>query len=82
LKTDAFKQAVDRGYSIASVSTHPDITTHSPYARVKNMALLHQPLHSHCLNGLKINLLASRFSENIIFLSFIVFTLSAFPHGF
>ncbi|WP_285164199.1 transposase, partial [Klebsiella pasteurii] len=31
-KTEAVKQVVDRGYSVASVATRLDITTHSLYA--------------------------------------------------
>ncbi len=34
-KVEAVKQIVDRGHSIASVVTSPDITTHSLYACVK-----------------------------------------------
>ncbi|WP_407217123.1 IS3 family transposase [Enterobacter hormaechei] len=34
-KTEAVKQVVDRGYSVASVATRLDITTHSLYARIK-----------------------------------------------
>ncbi|HGY5198558.1 TPA: IS3 family transposase [Raoultella ornithinolytica] len=34
-KTEAVKQVVDRGYSVASVATRLDITTHSLYAWVK-----------------------------------------------
>ncbi|WP_120710083.1 IS3 family transposase, partial [Enterobacter hormaechei] len=34
-KTEAVKQVVDRGYSVASVATHLDITTHSLYAWIK-----------------------------------------------
>lgn len=35
-KIEAVKQVVDRGYSVASVATRLDITTHSLYARIKN----------------------------------------------
>jgi len=35
-KTEAVKQVVDRGYSVASVATRLDITTHSLYAWIKN----------------------------------------------
>lgn len=34
-KTEAVKQVVDRGYSVASVATRLYITTHSLYARIK-----------------------------------------------
>ncbi|MCZ9514063.1 IS3 family transposase [Enterobacter hormaechei] len=34
-KTEAVKQVVDRGYSVASVATRLDITTHSLYAWIK-----------------------------------------------
>ncbi|WP_124056733.1 IS3 family transposase [Escherichia coli] len=34
-KIEAVKQVVDRGYSVASVATRLDITTHSLYARIK-----------------------------------------------
>ncbi|HFU0096798.1 TPA: IS3 family transposase, partial [Escherichia coli] len=34
-KTEAAKQVVDRGYSVASVATRLDITTHSLYAWIK-----------------------------------------------
>ena len=34
-KIEAVKQAVDRGYSVASVATRLDITTHSLYAWIK-----------------------------------------------
>nr|BCT73613.1 hypothetical protein [Escherichia coli] len=34
-KTEAVKQVVDRGYSVASVATRLDITTHSLYSRIK-----------------------------------------------
>lgn len=35
-KIEAVKQVVDRGYSVASVATRLDITTHSLYAWIKN----------------------------------------------
>ncbi len=35
-KIEAVKQVVDRGYSVASVATRLDITTHSLYAWLKN----------------------------------------------
>ncbi|MBT1727947.1 IS3 family transposase [Enterobacter quasimori] len=35
-KIEAVKQVVDRGYSVASVATRRDITTHSLYAWIKN----------------------------------------------
>jgi transposase len=31
-KIEAVEQVVDRGYSVSSVATRPDITTHSLYA--------------------------------------------------
>ena len=34
-KTEAVKQIVDRGYSVSSVATRLDITTHSLYAWIK-----------------------------------------------
>ena len=34
-KIEAVKQVVDRGYSVASVATRLDITTHSLYAWIK-----------------------------------------------
>ncbi|MCE9902957.1 IS3 family transposase [Hafnia paralvei] len=34
-KIEAVKQVVDRGYSVASVATRLDITTHSLYSRIK-----------------------------------------------
>ncbi|EAA9319996.1 IS3 family transposase [Salmonella enterica] len=34
-KIEAVKQVVDRGYSVSSVATRLDITTHSLYARIK-----------------------------------------------
>ena len=34
-KTEAVKQVVDRGYSVSSVETRLDITTHSLYAWIK-----------------------------------------------
>ena len=34
-KTEAVKQVVDRGYSVSSVATRLDITTHSIYAWIK-----------------------------------------------
>ncbi|EMP7087981.1 IS3 family transposase [Klebsiella variicola] len=34
-KTEAVKQVVDRGYSVASIATRLDITTHSLYAWIK-----------------------------------------------
>ncbi len=34
-KTEAVKQVVDRGYSVARVATRLDITTHSLYAWIK-----------------------------------------------
>ena len=34
-KTEAVKQVVDRGYSVPSVATRLDITTHSLYAWIK-----------------------------------------------
>ncbi|OWC65977.1 transposase, partial [Escherichia coli] len=34
-KTEAVKQVIDRGYSVASVATRLDITTHSLYAWIK-----------------------------------------------
>lgn len=43
-KIEAVKQVVDRGHSIASVATRPDITMHSLYAWVKSTDLIHQPL--------------------------------------
>ncbi len=36
-KTEAVKQVVDRGYSVASVATRLDITTHSLYASDKEV---------------------------------------------
>ncbi|EPX1316822.1 IS3 family transposase [Escherichia coli] len=38
-KTEAVKQVVDRGYSVASVATRLDITTHSLYAWIKKYGL-------------------------------------------
>ena len=35
-KIEAVKQVVDRGYSVASVATRLDITTHSLYAWIKS----------------------------------------------
>ncbi len=35
-KTEAVKQVVDRGYSVASVATRLDITTHSLYASIRS----------------------------------------------
>lgn len=52
-KIEAIKQSVDRGHSIASVATRLHITTHSFYARVKNMALIHQPLKCSPLPSLR-----------------------------
>lgn len=43
-KIEAVKQVVARGHSIATVATRLDITTHSLYAWVKSMALIHQSL--------------------------------------
>ncbi len=42
-KTEAVKQVIDRGYSVASVATRLDITTHSLYALDKEVrsGLLH-----------------------------------------
>ncbi|MCV3035984.1 transposase, partial [Escherichia coli] len=34
-KIEAVKQVVDRGYSVSSVATRLDITTHSLYAWIK-----------------------------------------------
>ncbi|EMF25824.1 transposase [Citrobacter freundii complex sp. 2024EL-00238] len=34
-KIEAIKQVVDRGYSVSSVATRLDITTHSLYAWIK-----------------------------------------------
>lgn len=34
-KIEAVKQVVDRGYSVSSVATGPEITTHSLYAWIK-----------------------------------------------
>ncbi|OJN36754.1 hypothetical protein BK302_25995, partial [Escherichia coli] len=34
-KIEAVKQVVDRGYSVASVATRLDITTHSLYSWIK-----------------------------------------------
>ncbi|MHA1048188.1 transposase [Enterobacter hormaechei subsp. steigerwaltii] len=34
-KVEAVKQVVERGYSVSSVTTLLDITTHSLYARIK-----------------------------------------------
>ncbi|ELH51114.1 hypothetical protein A15G_03211 [Escherichia coli KTE203] len=36
-KTEAVKQVVDRGYSVASVATRLDITTHSLYAWIPDL---------------------------------------------
>ena len=36
-KIEAVKQIVDRGYSVSSVATRLDITTHSLYARAKSL---------------------------------------------
>ncbi len=36
-KIEAVKQVVDRGYSVASVATRLDITTHSLYALDKEV---------------------------------------------
>ncbi len=35
-KIEAVKQVVDRGYSVSSVATRLDITTHSLYAWIKS----------------------------------------------
>ncbi len=35
-KIEAVKQVVDRGYSVASVATRLDITTHSLYAWIRS----------------------------------------------
>lgn len=34
-KIEAVKQVVDRGFSVSSVATRLDITTHSLYAQIK-----------------------------------------------
>ncbi len=39
LKIEAIKQVVDHGYFVSSVTTHLDITTCSPYARIKKFGL-------------------------------------------
>lgn len=36
-KIEAVKQVVDRGYSVSSVATRLDITTHSLYAWIKKV---------------------------------------------
>lgn len=36
-KNEQVRQVVDRGHSIASVATRLDITTHSLYARIKEV---------------------------------------------
>ncbi len=38
-KIEAVKQVVDRGYSVASVATRLDITTHSLYSWIKKYGL-------------------------------------------
>ncbi len=38
-KTEAVKQVVDRGYSVASVATRLDITTHSLYLCLMRLLL-------------------------------------------
>ena len=40
-KIEAVKQVVDRGYSVASVATRLDITTHSLYAWIKKYVRAH-----------------------------------------
>ena len=42
-KTEAVKQVVDRGYSVASVATRLDITTHSLYAWIKKNSQMLRP---------------------------------------
>ena len=54
-KTEAVKQVVDRGYSVASVATRLDITTHSLYAWIKKYGPDYSTFSSsqsahHCIN--------------------------------
>ncbi len=51
-KIEAVKQVVDRGYSVASVATRLDITTHSLYAWINGLSswIRHrQDIHCCCL---------------------------------
>ena len=52
-KTEAVKQVVDRGHSIAGVATRLDITTHSLCAWVKSTALTRQPTKFSPMPGLR-----------------------------
>lgn len=47
-KTEAVKQVVDRGYSVASVATRLDITTHSLYAWIKKYGRKRQATAACC----------------------------------
>lgn len=50
-KTEAVKQVVDRGYSVASVATRLDITTHSLYAWIKKYGLKWHTEFGHLNRG-------------------------------
>ena len=59
-KIEAVKQVVDRGYSIASVATRLDITTHSLYAWIKKYGPDYSTFSSrqsahHCIISLRLS---------------------------
>ncbi len=59
-KTEAVKQVVDRGYSVASVATRLDITTHSLYAWIKKYGPDYSTFSSsqsahHCIISLRLS---------------------------
>lgn len=59
-KTEAVKQVIDRGYSVASVATRLDITTHSLYAWIKKYGPDYPTFSSsqsahHCIISLRLS---------------------------
>ena len=59
-KTEAVKQVIDRGYSVASVATRLDITTHSLYAWIKKYDPDYSTFSSsqsahHCIISLRLS---------------------------
>lgn len=59
-KTEAVKQVVERGYSVASVATRLDITTHSLYAWIKKYGPDYSTFSSiqsahHCIISLRLS---------------------------
>ena len=65
-KTEAVKQVVDRGYSVASVATRLDITTHSLYAWIKKYGPVCMPLITHLLNVEELSRLLKNVALSVI----------------